>query len=78
MPDEKKTRKLNVAVKSELLPWMDYAAGVSNTSVTGYINEVIERDLKGDTPLGADKGILEGYEAFLKMRDKYGKTPAED
>lgn len=74
MPEEKKaSKKFNVAINEDLIPWLNYAAGVRDTSVTGYINDAIRRDMEGAAPLGADEAVLDGYSAFTQMRDKYRK-----
>lgn len=73
MPEEKKaSKKFNVAIDAELLPWMDYAAGVIGKSVTGYINDAIRRDMEGGAPLGSDDAVKDGYGAFMRVRGKYG------
>lgn len=74
MPEKKDTKKMNVAVETDLMPWMSYAAGVIGTSVTGYINDAIRRDMEGADPLGTDKTVTDGYGAFMAARDKHGRA----
>ena len=58
------TKRLTLALKSDLVPWVSYAAGLRDLSVTAYINAVLQeaRD-------NASTNVKEGYEAFLKARE---------
>lgn len=60
MPENK---KMNIAIRGDLLPWVEYAAALNSTSVTAYINDAIERDMEG-----AEEAVKENYRGFLKAR----------
>ena len=64
----KETKKINLALEMELVPWVSYAAGLSDTSATDYINRAVRRDMEGAQGLGADPDVQAGYAAFLKAR----------
>ena len=78
MPETKKAapKKMNVAIDADLLAWVSYAASVRNKSVTGYINDAIRRDMDGGDPLGTDATVKEGFDVFMRARDRHGE--AED
>lgn len=60
MPESKKVT-LNVWL--QLVPWIQFAAGLHGCSQTEYINRAIERDMDS-----ADEATREAYAAFLKAR----------
>lgn len=60
MPRDK---KLNLTIRGDLIPWISYAAGLRDTSMTQYINDAVERDRDG-----ADEATAEGYRAFMRAR----------
>lgn len=57
------TKKMTLAIKPDLVPWISYAAGLKDMTVTAYINDALARDRDG-----ANQDVREGYEAFLKAR----------
>ena len=57
------TKKMTIAVKKELVPWISYAAGLRDMTVTAYINDALARDRDN-----ASEDVRAGYEAFLKAR----------
>ena len=56
-------KKINLSVDADLVPWLSFAASLSDTSVTAYINEATRRDRDG-----ADQATAEAYSSYLKAR----------
>lgn len=61
MPDRAKRVTMNL--DTDLMPWIDYAAGVAGQSMTEYINAAVRRERDGAT--GA---MAAGFEAFERAR----------
>ena len=57
------TKKMTIAIKAELVPWISYAAGLRDMTVTAYINDALARDRDS-----ANADVKAGYDAFLKAR----------
>ena len=64
---DKAPKKMNLAVRPELMAWVTYASGLHDQSATEYINSAIRRDMENATP-----EVMEGYEAFVKAREAAG------
>lgn len=63
-------KKMNIAVDADLVPWMAYASGLRDISLTAYINDAMRRDRDAATG-----DVREGYGAFLRAREQqYGTT----
>lgn len=62
MPGDK-PHKFNLAIRSDLMPWVSYASGLRDMSMTEYINDAIRRDREA-----AAGAVLEGFKAFLEAR----------
>lgn len=58
------TKKMTIAVKADLVPWLSYAAGLRDMTVTAYINDALARDRDG-----ANTDVRAGYDAFLRARE---------
>ena len=66
MPEER-PHKFNLAIRADLMPWVSYASGLRDMSMTEYINDAIRRDR--DAAAGA---VLDGFNAFLEARRAEG------
>ena len=58
------TKKITLAIRGELVPWISYAAGLRDMTVTAYINDALARDRDN-----AKESVKAGYEAFLRARE---------
>lgn len=61
------TYRINLAVRDDVRPWLDFASGLNGGSATEYINGAIRRDRDGAAP-----EVREAYEAFLRAREASG------
>lgn len=66
------TKKMTLALDADLTTWLAYASGVADTSVTGYINDLIRQDR--DAATGDVRG---GYDAFVRAREQRNGTTGE-
>lgn len=65
-------KKMNIAVDADLVPWMAYASGLKDISLTAYINDAMRRDRDAATG-----DVKSGYDAFLKAREQRNGTTGE-
>ena len=65
-------KKMNIAVDADLVPWMAYASGLKDISLTAYINDAMRRDR--DAATGDVRG---GYDAFVRAREQRNVTTGE-
>jgi hypothetical protein len=61
---ESKTKKVTFALDGELVPWISYAGGLKDMTLTAYINDALRRDRDN-----ASENVRDGYAAFLKARE---------
>jgi hypothetical protein len=66
------TKKMTLALDATLSPWLAYTSGLADTSVTGYINDLIRRDRDAATG-----DVREGYDAFVRAREQRNGTTGE-
>ncbi len=64
MAERKATKKITFALDAELVPWISYAGGLRDMTLTAYINDALERDRDN-----ASQNVKDGYAAFLKARE---------
>ena len=64
VPGMADTKKMTLAIRGELVPWISYAAGLRDMTVTAYINDALARDRDN-----AKESVKAGYEAFLRARE---------
>lgn len=62
-----KPKKINLALDADLIPWVSYAAGLRDMSVTAYINDAIRRDRDG-----AGEKVKRSFYDFLEARKELG------
>ena len=62
-----KPKKINLALDGELVPWVSYAAGLRDMSVTAYINDAIRRDRDR-----AGEKVKRSFCDFLEARKELG------
>lgn len=59
----KETRKMNIALDVEIVPWLSYEAARRDTSITGLINA-----LAYESRDNAPESIRENFAAFMETR----------
>ena len=59
----KQTRKMNIAIDLEIMPWLNYEAARRDTSVTGLINA-----LAYESRDNAPEAVKDNFKAFLETR----------
>lgn len=64
-------KRMSLAIEPDLVPWLDYMAGLESTNTTGHINRIIRREMEA-----AGGALLEGYNAFMAARAEAGTDEA--
>lgn len=60
----KQVKKITLALDMELVPWANYESARRDTSVTGYINDLL-REARDNAP----KQVADNFKAFMETRE---------